>query len=101
MSNKTEIDVELLRDLVFAAGYVGTFYCSLVRGETADVHPDWNAVEFLAGEARSTEERGRVVLEAAEQLREAGTCLECGGSGRGIPSLAEPDGAANDCGKCR
>jgi hypothetical protein len=66
---KVEIEVELLRDLVEAAGYVATFYNSLSQGETREYHDDWNAVEYLASEAFSIEQRGRAVLEAVEQTR--------------------------------
>lgn len=67
MSEKVEIEVELLRDLVEAAGYVSTFYNSLSQGETREYHADWGAVEYLASEAFLIEQRGRAVLEAVEQ----------------------------------
>ena len=70
MPNKIEVDFELFRDLVDAAGWVNGFYVSLNNGETREYHPDWNSVEYLASEAVSIEQRGRAVLEAVEHSME-------------------------------
>jgi len=67
MSNKIEIESELLRDLVDAAGYVSTFYAMFINHETPENCGDLNATEYLASEALSIAERGRAVLEAVEQ----------------------------------
>jgi hypothetical protein len=67
MPEKIEVDYELFRELVDAAGWVSTFYSSLSQGETREYHPDWNSVEYLASEAILIEQRGRAVLEAVEQ----------------------------------
>ena len=64
---KIEIDFELFRDLVDAAGWVGNFYTDLCVGATQEYHADWGAVQYLASEAVLIEQRGRAVLEAVEQ----------------------------------
>ena len=64
---KIEIEIELLRDLVDASGYVSTFYAMFLSRETPENCGDLNATEYLASEASSIAERGRAVLEAAEQ----------------------------------
>jgi hypothetical protein len=74
MSNKIEIEVELLRDLVDASGYVSTFYTMFINHETPENCGDLNATEYLASEASSIAERGRAVLEAAEQSVQADVC---------------------------
>ena len=63
---KVEIDVELLSDLVDAAGWVGNFFTDLQSGHTPEYHPDWGAAQYLASEAVLIEQRGRAVLEAVE-----------------------------------
>jgi len=67
MSEKVEIEIELLKDLVDAAGYVSTFYTMFLNHETPEDCGDLNATEYLASEASSIAERGRAVLEAVEQ----------------------------------
>lgn len=64
---KIEIDVELLSDLVDAAGWVGNFFTDLQSGHTPEYHPDWGAAQYLASEAVLIEQRGRAVLEAVKQ----------------------------------
>lgn len=66
MSEKIEIEIELLRDLCDAAGYVSTFHTMFVNHETPDNCGDLNAAEYLASEAVLIEQRGRAVLEAVE-----------------------------------
>lgn len=67
MSNKIEIEVELLRDLVDAAGYVSMFYTMFLNNETSENCGDFDATSFLASEASAIVERGLAVLEAVEQ----------------------------------
>lgn len=80
MSQKVEIDVELLSSLVEAAGWVGTFYNMFHNGETPENCGDINAVEYLASEAALIEQRGKACLEAVEQSvhpTDGGLCENC------------------------
>ena len=77
MLNKIEIEIELLRDLVDASGYVSTFYTMFLNHETPEDCGDLNATEYLANEASSIAERGRAVLEAAEQKRALDGLWDC------------------------
>lgn len=67
MAKKVEIDVELLSDLVEAVGFVSTFNNMFHNGETSENCGDLNAVEYLASDAALIEQRGRTVLESAQQ----------------------------------
>jgi len=77
---KVEIEVELFRDLVDAAGYVSTFYTMFINYETPENCGDLNATEYLASEASSIAERGRAVLGAVEHTLavDDARCGNCG-----------------------
>ena len=77
---KVEIEVELFRDLVDAAGYVSAFYTMFLNRETPEDCGDLNATEYLASEASSIAERGRVVLTAVEHTLavDEARCGNCG-----------------------
>lgn len=89
---KVEIDVELLSDLVDAAGWVGNFFTDLQSGHTPEYHPDWGAAQYLASEAVLIEQRGRAVLEAVEQSVHPTRFCACG-------EVIEPD--EYRCPSCR
>jgi hypothetical protein len=60
-----EIPFALLRDLVDAAELVNVFFGAIVAGYSPETHPDWNAVEYLASEARTMAQRGRAAMGEA------------------------------------
>jgi hypothetical protein len=67
MSQKIEVEVDLLNDLVEAAGWVSTFYNMFCNGETSENCGDFNSVQYLASEAQLIEDRGKACIEAAQQ----------------------------------
>lgn len=87
---KVEIDFELLRDLVDAAGWVGNFYNDLQSGLTPEYHPDWGAAQYLASEAVLIEQRGRAVLEAVEHSVQL----------TGATRVKKPNCGDRDCFEC-
>ena len=62
---------------------------------------DLLALSDLAGDMSIMDYMSKVIREhvAAQQIGQR-TCATCGDSGRGIPTLQEPDGAEEGCVEC-